>query len=617
MSAGVVVCVCVVFMDGVRGSAAWTYYAPVAVQLMVDLEERYVLDRGDGVMGTAAMHADVARLARCIYACHSPLSPEDVWRYVLEGDLSQAATGRPFGDEAAEARGGAEDEEADVDAIVRVLRGVRIHHLPCTLVQRFAHAREAPTLGHVRGSWRFESKEQAYLAAAVEQRHRRARSGDVLAWIARVARAAGSLPRRIGCVALPSVLRCVDGADVAVPVTALVHEACPTTAVGTWEALRTAVVESEGGGVGRVTRLCVLIDGRRAAGVLVAPHMHWTVHSEGRLRHRLVGGCELRAHAVPAGGVLVELCYPRLLLDAWPWWLSAQVRYIDGALLSSALSPEARVRPRQEEEEGEGEGAHALASGPAQGGKDVLVDPRVKVVVDGWRKSAKARRLQVPALIATATVRELVHCARGMARRICLHDASTKREDASELAAVRRILAADLGEAYVDGVIAHARTNETISIFSVRADGDARLPAAGRSADGGDEGGGVVAAFAVIAFQCILPDGARGTALLVESFAVDRAFQGRGIGGVTFYDLCVPLGLDAGDRCVVFAQCIRTGDAGRFWHDKLDDSSEARALMLQAFSMRPDLVSPQGRSGCVSRARTFSRDRPAKEGGAA
>ena len=122
-----------------------------------------------------------------------------------------------------------------------------------------------------------------------------------------------------------------------------------------------------------------------------------------------------------------------------------------------------------------------------------------------------------------------------------------------------------------------------------------------------DEAGTVIGAFCVLLFDCILSDGTPSLALMVDTFAVRRKCQGKGYGRLIFYDMVLPFAhrrltaREGSTRFVVFAQCVVARPGSDYWYDKLDDSSEARSLLLQACTRFPEHVNVQGGDCCTPR----------------
>ena len=97
-------------------------------------------------------------------------------------------------------------------------------------------------------------------------------------------------------------------------------------------------------------------------------------------------------------------------------------------------------------------------------------------------------------------------------------------------------------------------------------------------------------------------------ACCIDSFAVSANYQGSGVGHVTFHALLRGVcdrASTAGTPYIVFAQCVRTGDARHFWYDKLDESTVARSLLLQAFQIDAKRIPVQLISQCAPRARDY------------
>jgi hypothetical protein len=97
-------------------------------------------------------------------------------------------------------------------------------------------------------------------------------------------------------------------------------------------------------------------------------------------------------------------------------------------------------------------------------------------------------------------------------------------------------------------------------------------------------------------------------ACCIDSFAVSSSHQGSGVGNITFHALLRGVcdrASTRGNSYHVFAQCVRTGDARLFWYDKLDESTVARSLLIQAFQNDPGRIPVQATTQCTPRSREY------------
>jgi hypothetical protein len=124
-----------------------------------------------------------------------------------------------------------------------------------------------------------------------------------------------------------------------------------------------------------------------------------------------------------------------------------------------------------------------------------------------------------------------------------------------------------------------------------------------------------VCAFGIVLYDCTFDgaeadddedDDVRGVALMVDIFAVKK--KTKGFGGNVYYHTVRALARRLSSSYVVFAQCLKRKDAREFWQDKLDESGEARSLLVQALRLDAWRVCVQSEADCSFRARTHRND---------
>jgi len=610
-----------------RGTAAWAWYAPRRVAMAVDEEGRFAVDLGDPEPADAAdLEPAVALLARRVYHAAAPLAPADVYRYVTQGDHACDPWGAPLSppaEGAAEgAAGGAEGEgaaddaaPADADAPPPCPRAI---HLPTNLVQHLAGAPAAAHLGHPRATLRFATYDAALLATAVDARHRRATGRGVLrllaAAAARLEDGADRLPTRLGPVlpALPplTVARHLAPADADAP--------RPVLPSGAWAALQEAVggVEEddegrdarergrdegrdarergrdEGRDAGVAWRVPVVVamgdDAGCVATVCTVVLRHWRRAADGgALVHRGLATCALRARPVALGGLCVELAVrDRAAAEAWPpWWVDAAARLLPRAAVADAAAvPAARRAPKRAWSAVVGEAAEApeRAAGPTASAAHLNAARQ-------WRRAAADPSVRAPVLEAAVPL-DLADDAGGatadgalVARRLTTEAAMRDLTDGAH-----GLIATGIGRDFADYVVEGALASRgRVGVYAVHARGRAAA----------------IAAFSVVLFRCAGGDGGAGAALVVQSLAVaDDAREG-GVGGAVVRELCRPIAARRAARYAIFAQCVRTRAATRFWGQRLDDSAAARALVLQAVALEPAIIRLELQ--CTPRAREY------------
>jgi len=123
------------------------------------------------------------------------------------------------------------------------------------------------------------------------------------------------------------------------------------------------------------------------------------------------------------------------------------------------------------------------------------------------------------------------------------------------------------------------------------------------------DGTELVGALAVVLYSSVGSDGTRSVCAMIDSFAVLQSCCGRGHGSAMFHEGVRRLAErhTTATRYTLFAQCVRTGDGYRFWYDRLDESSLARSLVIQALHVDPTHVPVQAEAQCTPRAREYVR----------
>lgn len=553
---------------------------------------RYVVTLGDGERAPPP-DADVAALARRMHRHVAPLAPRDVYRYVMRGDFARDALGRPWDegglvDECDE--GGNEDDWR--------FRIAKMSHVATPLVQCYV-GEESPTLGHPWTTYSFETRELGRAAVAVDRYHRVATVRDVLRCLSRSFDAPlmrrGVTPRD----RLESVRVC----DVAM------RDELATLGVSQWdEAVRRVECFEFSEGM-LASRWTCLVDDRRAASKVIVVHHHWhvrqtwAVQERAILVHRVLPACELRfwKHAPSCDG-FVELHFPALReAQEWPWWVAREALHVDARLFTGApvddvslqlpWPPPTHVDP------------------PAQ-----HPDKRCIPILSKWAKSARATGVRAPTLL----------------HELRLDDAEDERlADTSSLVAVRVHTHADMARLGTTAVFVQQFGAEYTTQLELRVAEDDEVGVYAVVDTSSATANVAVAAFAVVLYACVFDDGSRGVACMVDSLAVAKSHQGRGVGGIAYHELLrgqllaryaarqssIVAPTSDASRHVVFAQCVRTGTARTYWFDKLDESGDARSLLLQACNLDVHRVPIQAESTCGPRAREYRHVAATSDGG--
>lgn len=496
----------------------------------------------------------VARLVCCMYETVAPISPSAVCRYVLRGDWSVDALGRPWTDDLP-----LHHHHHHLNTTTCCshedsrFATARLSHVAANLVQMMDVLRTTSNemvVGYPRSSFSFSSVEEARLAVAIDRTHRTATIDDVLRCLSRALDHGNLLhgvcgPLKPLCV--NHVVRALDGPLL----------------VASMDAGRIFDDHS-------VLTIPVLWSNRNIAVTvtLVGWHWHRDDNVEGCLEHRVVPDCILRNHRQTFGGCIVELRTSDDELDEW--WLSTECTRVHGSLYTGhePLVEDLRLTRKRISE--------VVPCIDVQ-------DKKVKVVVARWSKSYKSLGGHIPFLlkVLTDTTDE---------RPVAWHDCIVKRcitGNEMRTEGVVRVLTDRFGSGYADAVVNRVKDDPTYAAMVVQtAEGNA------------------LAAYVTSLFECVFEDGTTGTAILVDSFAVQVVFSGLGWGSRIFHELVRPSASRRSSRYVIFAQCIAKGDAARFWFDKLDETGVARGLLLQALALDNTRVAVQG-SCCSPRARDY------------
>lgn len=214
-----------------------------------------------------------------------------------------------------------------------------------------------------------------------------------------------------------------------------------------------------------------------------------------------------------------------------------------------------------------------------KGARSVVESKRARSVVEKWSKSANATGLGAPTILQYM-------------------DAPTRKGCGGELKAERKrtrsecmdcglisILREELGEEYAEEVLCRTLKDDKCGVYAAVRESDQT----------------VVGCFILYFVEVAFVDGKCGCGVMIDSFAVKRSLQGKGLGGRMFHELCRKM-IDS-ERNVVFAQCLTSKQAKEFWFDKLDDCGMARSLFLQAMNMCSGRVKVH--TNCCAKARIY------------
>ena len=528
---------------------------------------------GDGCYD-AALSDELRWIARRLYALTRPLAPQAVVQAVRTPTPPPPASpphpAVPTTPTASPVRGGDDVPSStpehtgagvvppggDVDD--PRLSTATVADLAVDLVQ-FAHTVtcEADTVGFEREAVVFDDRRTAERALRLD-RSRSASSADVVRCLSR------ALDRRL--------MRRLLWADQT--------HALVVRTIESLDADYVRVPSGEGLGLVRrtlamdtVVSTWVFVRDRRVAARATIVPWHWEELVTGVLAHRTDTGVVLRWIPLALVGGVLEVT----LGTEWPWWLDRGVRVVDDAPPPTDLPQLPCKRGRES------------SSPPSPAPVALSLDDLGKTerrVLERWDRSAKARSVRRCRLRRSVVVTE----ERWLGANGSMSAVRCRRDD---VGTVRAVLKDNFPARFVDHVLSHAAADERIAVYHLYASDGTSLGAA-----------------MLVLFECTLANGEESVALMVDTFAVEVTQQGRGVGGRIFHDFCRRL---ADRHCppratsyYVFAQCVRKGDAGHFWYDKLDATSEARDVMLQAYHLGH--VAVQSDAQCEAKGRLFVRD---------
>ena len=430
------------------------------------------------------------------------------------------------------------------------LQTARVSHLSIDLMQYVCHLTvESDSVGFEKHTFIFEDRQLAEQAVRLDRR-RKASSSDVMRCLSRSMDALRQNDILWVGHRHPVVFREIESLDldlVRLP---------SSQATQLFQSPRRA---------GQITRVWVFVRERRVAAHLTLVHEHWVSRGLGILQHSLLDRVFLRWIPMAVSGGIVELSIQCDDFE-WPWWIERDTKVVDDVV-------HARLPPLTVPD---------LKRSQCEPPSDDLSLPQRQVLAK-WERSARARGAARTELLSLKSVAEE---DRSFGRFIAFRcvGASVDR--------LRGILTESFGAEYASRSIEKARGSEHSVAFGIQ-EAAARSPVA------------VVIAYL---FDTRTPRGEAGTAMLIDSFAVARSRQGEKIGEAVFHELCLPLAeeLSVSDSYLVFAQCVLQQPGAGFWREKLDPTTEARSVMLQAHRM--GVVPVQTASVCEARARTFLRE---------
>ena len=302
-------------------------------------------------------------------------------------------------------------------------------------------------------------------------------------------------------------------------------------------------------------------------------HHHWRCDGE-TLVHRQLLSCILHAYA-SSEGVVVQMV--RSGAGGWPWWLCRDARLLDAVYLDASVEGPKRKH------------TSPPSSFLAEQVDAWLSDHAECNVLAAWRKSLCLVETTVPRL---RRLWPLVGAARIDAPDGTLHAQRLCTEEEVRASHAYQMTVQRFGKTYATEMAQRMCGGcEAAALYGVHQTDAPRA----------------CALFSVVLYEAVRTDDRTSALLLVDTFIVDSACEGQGLGGRIFRDLCLPLGRRHSSRLTVAAQCVVKGAGKKFWHDKLDETAVARALLLQTAVLDHTLVPVQSPTQCTPRAREYDQ----------
>lgn len=525
-----------------------------------DADGMYRVTVGDGEW-VAPEDEDLKRLCHILHGIVQPLSPEVIYAYVVAGDyecdIHGGDTFAPPGTLVVRRGEGYIRPTGLVDVSQQLVQ--YYWEWPCdTTTDRL--------IGHPRDTLRFETHDMATMAHEIDRVHNIGTMNDVWALLCR---ACDETPMSWGIVSehkfrtnLATDGPCICGEDGAMQTRVWMDLTLGISANATAVSTLSVCVSS----LQTLPPMAFTVD-------LV--HRQWMREGETSAivpRSASMAGWKLHfvPHAVHGGHV--EMTVPPNTV-AWPIWVR-ECRLADAMRFP-------RISPARD----------ATSRGIRKRTIDISVidcgDAKCRKVISHWSKSNRTVDVDAPYLLG---VRKLDAYADAAFEHDNLRATRQCTRDAIQESAAYGIFTERFGSEYASGVLDRCANDDHVGVYAVH---DLTTDT-------------TVAAYSVVLYDCILDDGVRSVCLMVDSFAVLSSRSGSGVGGAAFHHMLRALPERHGcSRYAVFAQCIRRGDAQRFWNDKLDDSSVARSLMLQALALDANRVPIHSEAQCSPRSRLF------------
>ena len=526
----------------------------------------FVVELGGGQRETPH---DPAMRSLCLrmYSTVCPPSPVDIFLNANADHFETDICGREFGGCPRSVVCSPVKKGSETDFRLTI---ARICHVGLSVVQSFVDCAEAESFGFERTSFSFNTLERALLAMAIEDMCTLATADDVLRCISNSFD--NPLTRHGIVVEAPMQQTMILEAQ---------HLDVDMVSIATsaWRAL--VAMSNVVSGIGCIGTACHIWVFYKAAHMHSAVDItfvehHWRVSDTNpqELRHRIHHDCSLEFKPAALSGGVVHLLYPALHKD-WPWWVGSDIKRLPPELLPCEGRPDCGI-------------ILILPNTlPVLHMRFEHADKRTRAILEKWKKSALYDRVCLTHDIPFSIDSNISWTSSNNCP-VCV----TRCSSLTEWEEVEAIFCVEFGFAYARDAVERANAAGEFCACCLVHDSDTMV---------------TVGAFSIFQYGCTSQSG-ESLAVLIDTIVVASKMQAKGFGNVLFNQVirsyAHSTSLDG--TYFVFAQCVRKGSAFRFWFDKLDDSSAARSMLVQAYSMHPERIPVQPESQCMPRARMFT-----------
>ena len=528
----------------------------------------FTVTLGDGICSLPP-DAHVASLCLRMYfdSCHN-LSPSFIHSYVTHGEFTHDVLGREI--QFSEF----EHHTSLCIPIVDSVPNPSISRVANNVVQHFfSNVQEAHSFGYSKSTFSFESENCAILALAIEKAHRSRSAGDVLSYLAYAMSTTFVSVPLIGEMCYPTYTSESTHLD----------ETMILMGVSQWMDLVQSTTQSVS--PGKTQCVWCLKTGTHFVVMIDFMNHHWTRNSiadSSFLIHRNLRDCYLKFSMKALRGGTVEVEFPGWsnTPEKWPWWVGQCIKRVDHRLIECQSTSLKSILSQVDKQH------HSSVTDDQVG---INTDKQTSTILKVWRRSVECVHTRLCSFVEFSVDTDSSFYSPCQS---LLFTRRTSLQEINSAGDIGDIFRSEFGDRFGDEVVARALDNSHLCGCYLVERVEERQ---------------IVGAITLFLFDCTMDDGTRGGALLVDSIAVVSQFRRNGIGDNIFLHCCkgIMSRKYSGLSYIIFAQCVRKGGGYRFWFDKLDESSEARSLMYQAYKMNASAIPVQNATLCTPRSRRY------------